>query len=328
MDVRCRVCGNESGNRIHVFLEMMFGTRESFEYVQCAICNCLQIAEVPTDLHKYYPNSYYSRHTVPSNTGFKRHLVNMRNRYAVFRCGIFGWLLFRFYPNWAIGCLSLLRVSRESRILEIGCGSGALLLELYDLGFRQLLGVDPFNEGDIDYPNGLRILKRDLADIEGQWDVVTFNHAFEHVANPLDTLLAVKYLLRVHGHCVLRIPTVSSFAWKHYREHWAQIDAPRHLFLHSVESIRILAMQAGLELEKVLYDSNEFQFWGSEQYRMGIPFTGSKSYAVNPSQSIFSRRQIADFRHQADQLNANAEGDQAVFVLRRAQLENENSSEQ
>jgi len=36
------------------------------------------------------------------------------------------------------------------------------------------------------------------------------------------------------GWCVIRIPTVSSFAWEHYREQWVQLDAPRHFFLHKV----------------------------------------------------------------------------------------------
>lgn len=37
--VERRVCGNESGNKIHQAKEMMFGWRDSFDYVECAHCS-------------------------------------------------------------------------------------------------------------------------------------------------------------------------------------------------------------------------------------------------------------------------------------------------
>src|SRR5206468_2718584 len=60
---RCRLCGNDAGNRAFVAREMMFGLREAFDYFECAACGCLQIAQVPRDLSKYYPPQYYSFHS-------------------------------------------------------------------------------------------------------------------------------------------------------------------------------------------------------------------------------------------------------------------------
>ena len=60
MSAACRICGNASDNRAHVAREMMFGTRERFDYVECARCGCLQIRDVPADLSPYYPADYYS----------------------------------------------------------------------------------------------------------------------------------------------------------------------------------------------------------------------------------------------------------------------------
>lgn len=113
------------------------------------------------------------------------------------------------------------------------------------------------------------------------------------------------------------MPTVTSYAWQHYGVNWVQLDAPRHLFLHSVESIKVLAKQCGFKLDNIVYDSNAFQFWGSEQYEKGIMLRDNNSWAEHPEQSIFSAAQIKEFEKRAQELNSLNQGDQAAFYLRK-----------
>ena len=61
----CRICRNIEGNSAHFPKEMMFGWREEFEYLECARCGCLQIAEIPSDLAKYYPREDYYAYKPP-----------------------------------------------------------------------------------------------------------------------------------------------------------------------------------------------------------------------------------------------------------------------
>ena len=56
----CKICGNSVGNTLYTVREMMFGTREEFEYLECAQCGCVQLWNVPADLSPYYPPDYYS----------------------------------------------------------------------------------------------------------------------------------------------------------------------------------------------------------------------------------------------------------------------------
>ena len=119
----------------------------------------------------------------------------------------------------------------------------------------------------------------------------------------------------------MRIPLVSSHAWEHYGVIWVQLDAPRHLYLHSRESFERLTRDAGLEPTEVVYDSDDFQFWGSEQYASGIPLKSERSHSTNPSRSIFSRAEIRTFRKKADELNRESRGDVASFYLRKPQAE-------
>ena len=63
--MNCRICGNAEDNRTFEVREMMFGTRETFTYFQCAKCGCLQMVEIPSDMSRYYPPEYYSFNLSP-----------------------------------------------------------------------------------------------------------------------------------------------------------------------------------------------------------------------------------------------------------------------
>src|SRR5262245_52545571 len=56
----CKICRHSDRNMIHSIREMMFGTRESFEYIECSRCGCIQIADIPDDISRHYPPDYYS----------------------------------------------------------------------------------------------------------------------------------------------------------------------------------------------------------------------------------------------------------------------------
>jgi hypothetical protein len=71
-NMTCRICENSENNRLHRAREMMFGLRDEFDYLECARCGTLQIADVP-DLSRYYPQDYYSL-SATAETGLPRKL--------------------------------------------------------------------------------------------------------------------------------------------------------------------------------------------------------------------------------------------------------------
>jgi 2-polyprenyl-3-methyl-5-hydroxy-6-metoxy-1,4-benzoquinol methylase len=315
--MQCRICSNEKDNASYEAQEMMFGYRDAFCYFQCSKCNCLQIGMIPSDMSRYYPENYSSHKLLSNLNQIKQFIINLRNKYAVLNIGLIGKLLYARYPHSALRSLCVIPLRKDSNILDVGCGEGKLLCSVSELGFKNLLGVDPLIKKDIQYRNGLKILRKTIHDVEDKWDLIMFHHSFEHLPDPLETLQKVSSLLKSNGVCLVRIPTVSSYAWRHYGIKWVQLDAPRHFFLYSVEGMKILADRTGFELCNIVYDSTSFQFWGSEQYKMDIPLCDSNSYAMNPENSIFSRVEIADFAKRAEELNAANQGDQAIFYLRK-----------
>jgi SAM-dependent methyltransferase len=239
----------------------------------------------------------------------------MRDEFVVLGKGFIGRMLFSLFPAEDLRLLSACQLTKKSSILDVGCGAGLLLHRLKNAGFENVMGADPYIKNDIKYKNGLVIHKKELSKIEECWDLIMFHHSLEHISDQQSTLNAVSVKLNKGGTCLIRIPTVSSYAWQHYRVNWVQLDAPRHLYLHSEESISIAAEKAGLKINNSYRDSTDFQFWGSEQYIKDIPLESQNSYSKSPEGSIFSKEDIASFKKRGWELNDSNMGDQAVFYL-------------
>lgn len=220
------------------------------------------------------------------------------------------------YPNPLFDIVSKVKIKHNSRVLDVGCGAGDLLYSLKEVGLKNVVGIDPyFNEEVID--GDVKIFKKtihELPDSE-KFDLIVFNHSFEHTPDQLDILLKVRRILSEDGACLIRMPVKTEYIWRRYGVNWVQIDAPRHFFIHTLKSFELLAKKSGLAIKDVIFDSTELQFWGSEQYKKDIPLMAKNSYSVNPKGSIFTKMQIEEFKKMAEELNMREQGDQAAFIL-------------
>jgi SAM-dependent methyltransferase len=313
----CKICRADAGNRIHIVKEMMLGLRDEFEYLECQACGCLQLINPPEDLGRYYPSAYTAFGRQNREQIFhrmKEHVRKLRNKAYFRQPNWFERYLIESYDNLPLQAFSRLGVSHDARILDVGCGTGVLLADLKELGYERLLGLDRFVPEALADRHGVKIVKGELQDLKGtSWDVITFNHSFEHMAEQRDILQTTAGMLAPNGRCLFRIP-VLGWAWEHYGVNWAQIDAPRHFFLHTAKSFRSLADSAGLDVVDVRYDSNEFQFWVSELYSRNVSLA---SIDRDRPQKIFSRAELQKFRARARELNAQGRGDAAIFTLQR-----------
>lgn len=273
---------------------MLFGWLDEFFYSECALCGCVQLQNIPKSLALYYPVGYYSfslsKKHKPSSTPLS--------------------------PSLEIA-LEQTRISRHADILDVGCGAGELLLRLRQKGFVSCYGIDQYISSEIRHPNGVVVYNHGLSEVSGLFDAVILNHSFEHMLNPWSIMDSLYRIVVRGGWVVLRIPLAGTYAHRTYGIHWVQFDAPRHLFLYTEKSIGMLARETGFSIVDIRYDSTEFQFWGSEQYRAGIPLRAELSYHENQRKSMFSRKDIREFQKRAHALNTQCEGDQAMFLLRK-----------
>ena len=313
--MECLICGNTGKMQEYSVKEMMLGLRTSFVYLLCPECNSLLLADIPVDMDKYYPKTYYSFSDGNDNSiGVKKNLKILRDKYILTGQGFAGNLLSLLYPDSSLDYFKGLESS--ARILDVGCGSGTLLRRLRDAGFTNLAGIDPYIQENIFIDNNIGVRKHTIMDVTGEWDMIVYNHSLEHIKDPLNELIKVSQLLSENGCCIIRLPVKGSLAWDQYGADWVQIDAPRHVFIPSKEAVGILARKAGLIVTNVTFDSTAFQFWGSEQYRMDIPLNSPASFSSSPGNSPFSRKRIREFAKKAEELNREGRGDQAIFTLK------------
>jgi hypothetical protein len=186
------------------------------------------------------------------------------------------------------------------------------------LGYSRLKGIDPFIESSFEFADGCFIEKKDIYAETGEFDLLMMHHSLEHMPDQSKALTSARGLLSDNGVCVIRIPLSSSYAWERYRENWAQLDAPRHFYLHTIDSMNHLANRSGFNIVDIRYDSSAFQIWGSEQYLSDIALSEPKSYAINKKNSIFSKAEIEEFEMLTRELNITGKGDQAIFYLKKA----------
>jgi SAM-dependent methyltransferase len=314
----CRICGNSENNKEFQIREMMFGFRDLFTYLECSECGCLQIAEIPTNMDKYYPSNYYSFHPMSASSLPERFLVRSRDRQVLFHTGFVGKLLSKRYPNHSLELISKTGIDYRSRILDVGCGSGGLLFFLRNAGMRSLMGIDAYLSEEV-IEGEFNILRKNIGDLSNdqEFDLIMFNHSLEHIPEQLETLRKVYHMLARNGVCLVAMPLKTEYVWNLYGVNWVEIDAPRHFFVHTMRSFAILAEEAGFVIDDVIFDSTEFQFWGSEQYKNDIPLEADNSWRRNQKKSMFSRNKMREFKRMAEELNKAKLGDQATFYLVR-----------
>ncbi|WP_415878632.1 class I SAM-dependent methyltransferase [Methylomonas sp. BW4-1] len=322
--IKCRICDSKDNHQRFILKEMMFGSNEEFEYFKCSHCGCLQITDIPSNLSRFYPDNYYSYQKPISDKTSKIYtwLQKQRCKTAMFGKGVkFNRILSRFidlpYEWYKTGPLlkKALFKNFDDAILDIGCGEHSnWLIEIKKFGFKNLIGIDPFIKMDKE-EQGITYYKKSLLEMEGKFKYITFHHSLEHIPDQISQLEAASNLLSPGGICLVRIPLVSSYVWEKYGASWVELDAPRHLYLHTNKSIKLLGEKAGLRLIDTIYDSDEFEFAASEQYQVGIPLFDERSYLVNPKNSIFSNSQMDEFRKEAERVNREGSGGRAGFYF-------------
>lgn len=257
---RCAVCEGVDFEEALTAYDRMVARVGAFLYRRCLACGLLSLFPTPTqeELEGFYPEDY-APHGTKAADDRRRRDRSPWNRLALRTLYRPDWQrgssLRKFVEpvgGWVMRDLMLPR--GDNRLLDVGCGAGALLARHRALGW-DVRGVEPSARGAAACrAAGLRVEECDLraAELpEEHFDVVLLKHVVEHVPEPRVALARARDLLAPNGLLVVVTPNTAGIGLRVYGNCWYALDAPRHLHLFNARNLWRLAVAVGLRTEAI-----------------------------------------------------------------------------
>lgn len=230
----CRVCGgtlatNPDTSNIR---DWEYGVEGEWSYRRCNSCSVRQIDPFPTldDLKRAYDIDYHGYAVAASGTGLYGMLQQLARK-ALIR---------KLRPI----------VRPGSRVLDVGCGSGAFLANLEELQPAERTGID-FSDTAIELTRAKGIEQTyrgvftEFPAEQGSYDVIFMNNYLEHTLSPFDEAARACELLRPGGMLVGEVPNFDSLDRVVAGRYWGGNHVPRHTFQFNRAALEDVFARAG-----------------------------------------------------------------------------------
>jgi 2-polyprenyl-3-methyl-5-hydroxy-6-metoxy-1,4-benzoquinol methylase len=141
----------------------------------------------------------------------------------------------------------------ESEILDFGCGRGGFI-ELSKKISKRSVGLE-LNIKNREYLNsiGVQCINK-LSELnDDKFDLITINHVFEHLNNPINILSELQKYLKDDGIIIIEVPhardlLLETFNLESFKNFTFRSE---HLILHTRKSLEIFATNSGLKLKNI-----------------------------------------------------------------------------
>jgi ubiquinone/menaquinone biosynthesis C-methylase UbiE len=211
------------------------------------------------EIGKFYPEDYAPHRS--KTTGLKNRF-SLRNFRKQFFNGV------KITPSVRR------KLNKQSKFLDIGCGSGGFLNQIKNQIGCRIYGIDISETAakaaketyNIDIFNGPVTQAPFPAN---SFDVITAWWLLEHVGNPSEILRKMYSLLRDDGCCIIGVPNIDSFNARVFKDKWYHLDSPRHLCLYSPDTITKLLDKSGFVVTKMIFGKTSKSLLYSLRYHFG-----------------------------------------------------------
>jgi len=235
---KCPIC-----NGIHLEDYMLakdnLVTKNMFAIQKCLNCNFKFTNPRPdkSSISKYYISEDYVSHSGGEKESLFNRLYNyIRNVNIAYKLALIS--------KFKNGDLSL---------FDYGCGVGAFLKSAREKG-HTVSGFEPSLQArELAIQSGIELetLDQVLSKKNKCFDVITLWHVLEHIHDIDDTITKLKSLLKDDGVLVVAVPIVDAWDAKNYKDRWAALDVPRHLFHFTQSSIDKLFSKFGMKIASI-----------------------------------------------------------------------------
>lgn len=243
--INCILCKEDNMVTVLKGTDLRYSTsNESFNIVRCKKCGLVFINPRPekTEIGKYYPDNYRTRKTLNAES-LKKRIKKYENRFIALRIN----------NPWYMD------IPPGANVLDIGCGSGELLMKLNELGCNAYgIDVDEITSKYLCEEMKFNVTTCDIDDgssfEEDFFDVVIMRHSLEHVHDPVKVMREVRRIIKTNGELIIGVPNIGSIIAKLTGEYWADLDIPRHLFHFNPQTISALLINSGFSVEKIFHE--------------------------------------------------------------------------
>ncbi len=255
---KCEICGSTKFKFLFKGGDKLIGVSGEFNLMQCTNCKVEFLNPQPNhqELKKYYDsNKYYSLKKISKDSFKTKFKIFLYKLYFTKNNNYMYKLLFspiKFMIRSTV-------IKKNAKLLDLGCGSGRFLSEMRTLGLN-IYGVEP---GDFDESENLNIKNTTLLNAKypsNFFDIITLNHTFEHLGNPIETIKEIYRILKNNGIFIIGVPNTRSLANKLFNKNWLAYDVPRHLFNYSDKLMIDILKQYNFKIKTIRYNSRPSQF--------------------------------------------------------------------
>ena len=142
-------------------------------------------------------------------------------------------------------------IYKKSKVLDFGSGTGDFLRYIKRKGHKAY-GVEPNRlareiskrKGIISLPD-IKKLK------ETKFQAITMWHVLEHLPEPSKTVKSFHKILDKEGILIIAVPNLESFDSLHYKNLWAALDIPKHLWHFTSNGLIKIVETQGFKLVKI-----------------------------------------------------------------------------
>jgi SAM-dependent methyltransferase len=261
----CPVCGSTERGVLHADMRdrAFRAAPGSWTLMRCRGCRSAYLDPRPTpETIELAYRSYYTHGSAPPPPAVGRVRQGLAGDYLQARWGYSDWscipggrLIPRVAPSRGATVdreVRHLPATPGGRLLDVGCGSGAFVAQMAELGWRAE-GIDPdpaavagAREAGLDVKEGV-VADLDPAEHGGTYDAVTLSHVIEHLHDPAGDLGRIRDLLSPGGMLWIATPNLEALGRRRFGRDWLGLDPPRHLVLFTRTSLERLVREACFE---------------------------------------------------------------------------------
>lgn len=247
--VACPKCGSMKSRLMYQGKDYLHKIDGVFFAAECTQCKFSFQNPRPfaSDINKLYPSDYVPHAAVDEiDKGSRISLFArsiLRNKYGYSHLVAephepFSWKslpIFNGLKSYICGVDLIPHFIADGKLLEIGCASGARLLSLRKLGWKNLYGIELVPEAVAKaraqgFPVQCGQIEDTIDDFpDNYFDVIITSMVLEHLLNPFIVFQKIAKKLKPGGQLLFSTVIRNSIDARLYKGYWVGFDFPRHM---------------------------------------------------------------------------------------------------